>query len=211
MELVLNVEARSQTGREARQVRAEGLVPGVVYGQGQQATTLQFKEIDLVRLMRAGGASQLIELQGLGKQSVHALLREVQRHPTRRNILHVDFYQVQMNVALQTEVPVHFAGSSPAIIQGALLNHQLERIQIECLPADIPEGFSVDLGLLKTMDDEIHVSDLAEMPGVRVLHAPDEVIVSLTPPRKLEAEEPAEIAEVVMPERIGEDDEADAE
>ncbi|RME86446.1 MAG: 50S ribosomal protein L25/general stress protein Ctc [Caldilineae bacterium] len=207
MELVLNVEPRTQTGHQAHQVRAAGLVPGVVYGQGQEAQPLQFKEIDLVRLLRAGGASQLIQLKGLGKKPMHVLLREVQRHPTRRTIMHVDFYRVQMDVAVRTEVPIHLVGESPAVKGGAVLLHNLDRIEVECLPRAIPEAFEVDLSVLESIDDVIHVSDLPTIDGVTILNDPEETIVSLTIPRKLaeELEEEAEEAAAAEAEEAAEE------
>lgn len=202
MQQVLHVELRSQTGSAAKKVRHAGMVPGVVYGQGQAATPMQFKEFDLLKILRAGGPSQLIELQGLGGASTHVLLREVQRHPTRRNILHADFYRVQMDVAVRTEVPVHYSGDSEAIRNGAVLIHHLDKIHIECLPARIPEAFTVDLSKLVTFDDVIRVSDLAQFEGVSIHDDPDDVVVSVAPPRIHEEEEIAPVAEVSEPEVI---------
>ncbi len=202
MQLVLNVEPRTQTGSRAKKVRQAEMVPGVVYGQGKPATNLQFKEFDLVKLLRSGGVSQLIELQGLGGGSVFALLREVQRHPTRRSILHVDFYQVQMDVAVRTDIPVHFMGESEAIKGGAVLIHHLDKIHVECLPRDIPEHFSIDLSKLAGIDDVIRVSDLVAAPGVAIHHEADEVVVSLAPPRVHEEEEVVAAAETAEPEII---------
>lgn len=114
MDLILDVQPRQQTGSKIKQVRAEGYVPGVVYGQGGAATHLKFKEIDLVRLLRAGAATQLMQLSGLEARPMPVLMRQVQRHPTRHHMLHVDFYAVQMNVAVRTEVPITFQGVSSA-------------------------------------------------------------------------------------------------
>lgn len=196
MDLILNVQPRTETGRHAKQVRHAGFVPGVVYGQGKDARPLQFREIDLVRLIRHGASSQLVELQGLDKDSLHTLLREVQRHPTRHTILHADFYEVQMNVVIRTEVPVHFEGESPAMVEGgAILIHNLDRIEVECLPRDIPDRFVLNLDLLETIDDVVHVSDLAIPENVTIVNDPEDVIASLTIPRKLAEEEELEAEE----------------
>lgn len=204
MDYVLNVEPRSQVGRAVKHVRAEGLVPGNLYGQGRPATAIQFKQIDLVRLMRQGAASQLIELHGLGKEPRLVLLREVQQHPTRRTMLHVDFFEVQMDVAIRTDVPVHFVGESLAIKGGAVLIHHLDTIEIECMPRAIPEFFQADLSKLETLDDVIKVSDLPVPEGVEVLASPDDIVVSLTISRKMAEEEEEEMEEggVVEPEVI---------
>lgn len=185
MEYILNVEQRTKTGPHVKDIRAQGMVPAVVYGQGKEATLISFKEIDLVRLLRQGAGSQLIQLNGLGKKPRFVLLREVQRHPTRRNLLHVDFYEVQMGVAITTEVPVHFEGESLALKSGAVLIHHLDAVEIECLPRAIPEALVADLSKLETVDDSIKVSDLAIPEDVKVLQDPDDLVVSLAISRKL--------------------------
>lgn len=202
MQQILSVEPRSQTGSAAKKVRHAGMVPGVVYGQGQAATPMQFKELDLLKILRAGGPSQLIELQGLDGASLHVLLREVQRHPTRRNILHADFYRVQMDVAVRTEVPVHFSGESEAIRNGAVLIHHLDKLHVECLPARIPVAYTVDISKLVSFDDVIRVSDLIQFEGVSIHHDADEVVVSVAPPRVLEEEGAAPGVETAEPEVI---------
>lgn len=202
MQQILSVEPRSQTGSAVKKVRHEGMVPGIVYGQGQAATPMQFKEFDLLKILRAGGPSQLIEIQGLGGSGMHVLLREVQRHPTRRNILHADFYRVQMDVAVRTEVPVHFSGESEAIRNGGVLIHHLDKVHVECLPARIPEAYTVDLGTLVSFDDVIRVSELPQFEGVSLHHDADEVVVSVAAPRLHEEEIGAPAAEALEPEVI---------
>lgn len=190
MDYVLNVEPRTETGRHVKHVRKAGYVPAVVYGQGQPATPIQFREIDMARILRAGGLSQLIMLKGLGKKPVNVLIKEIQRHPIRRTILHVDFYSVQMDVKIQTEVPVHTTGESEALKGGAVLIHHMDVIPVECLPGDIPEYLVADLSKLKDLDDVITVADLPVPEHVEVLADPNAPVFSLTISRKL-AEEAA--------------------
>ncbi len=205
MDYSLDVQPRTQTGSRTKLVRADGFVPGVVYGQGKDAQALQFRESELMRLLREGGANQLIELQGLDKKSVHVLMREMQQDPARRNILHVDFYQVQMDVMVRTEASIHFVGESPAIKAGAILIHTLDTIEIECLPGDIPEAFVVDLGILETEDDVVRISDLTVPKGVTILNAEaDDVVASVTIPRILEEDEDAETDEFAFEEGAAE-------
>jgi len=201
MDYSLNVQPRTQTGSRIKQVRADGYVPGVVYGQGNDAQALQFNEKELMRLLRDGGGNQLIELNGLGKKSMHVLMREMQRDPARRNVLHVDFYQVQMDVVVRTEASINYEGESDAIKAGAILIHNFDYIEIECLPSDIPDGFSVDLALLETEHDVIRISDLAVPEGITILNAePNDVIASVTIPRILEEDEEEEIDEFAVEE-----------
>jgi len=205
MNYSLNVQPRTQLGSQAKKVRSEGYVPGVVYGQGNDAQALQCNERDLMRLLRDGGGHQLIELNGLGKKSMHVLLREMQQDPARRNVLHVDFYEVQMGVVVRTEASINFVGESPAIKAGAILIHHLDNIEIECLPRDIPDGFVVDLAMLKTEEDVVRISDLAIPEGITILNAESgDVIASVTIPRILEEDEDVETDEYALDEGASE-------
>jgi len=185
MDYVLNVEPRTETGRHVKRVREQGYVPAVLYGQGKEAQSIQFREIDLVRILRSGGYSQLIELSGLEKKPVNALIKQLQRHPVRRTILHVDFYKVQMDVKIQTDVPVHMVGESEAVRGGAVIIHHMDTVPVECLPGDIPEAFVADMSKLETLDDVITVADLSVPEGVEVLADPDAPVIGLTISRKL--------------------------
>ncbi len=191
MDYVLNVEPRHITGRRVKHVREDGFVPGVLYGQGADAEPIQFREIDLVRILRGGGSSQLITLNGLGNVSVNALIKEVQRHPVRRSLLHVDFFKVRMDVKIQTDVPVHMVGESDAVKGGAVIIHHMDAIPVECLPGNIPSFFEADMSKLKTLADVITVADLPTFEGVDVLAESKAPVISLTISRKL-AEDAAE-------------------
>ncbi len=201
MDFSLDVQHRTQTGSRTKLVRAAGYVPGVVYGQGNDAQALQFKESELMRILRDGGGNQLIELTGMDKKSMHVLMREIQQDPARRNILHVDFYKVQMDVIVRTEASIIFEGESEAIKAGAILIHNFDNIEIECLPSDIPDGFVVDLSILETEHDVVRISDLAVPEGVTILNAePNDVVVSVTIPRILEEDEEEEVDEFALEE-----------
>ena len=188
MEHVLNVESRTITGRHVKHVRHQGYVPGVLYGQGDDAQSIQFREIDMVRILRGGGYSQLIGLEGLEKSPVNVLIKEIQRHPVRRTILHVDFYKVQMDVKIQTDVPVHMVGESPAVHEGAVIIHHMDAITVECLPGNIPEAMIADMSRLETLDDVITIADIPVPEGVEVMAEPAAPVISLTISRKLAEE-----------------------
>ena len=207
MDYVLSVESRTESGRHVKHVREQGYVPAVIYGQGEDAVSIQFREIDLVRILRSGGYSQLIELTGLEKKPVNALIKEIQRHPVRRSIMHVDFYKVQMDVKIQTDVPVHMVGESEAVRGGAVIIHHMDTIPVECLPGNIPESFVADMSKLETLEDVITVADLPVPEGVEVLADPNAPVIGLTISRKL-AEDAAFVEEG---EEAGEEGEAEEE
>jgi len=189
MDYVLPVEARSETGAHVKHVRNAGYVPGVMYSQGQEATPLQFNELDLTRILRSGGLSQLISLEGLGQEPVNVLIKEIQRHPVRRSVLHIDFYKVRMDVKIQTDVPVRMEGESDAVKGGAVLIHHMDTIPVECLPGNIPDAFVVDMSKLQEMSDVIAIRDLIAPEGVEILAEPAAPIISLTISRKLAEDE----------------------
>jgi large subunit ribosomal protein L25 len=115
-------------------------------------------------------------------------------------MLHVDFFEVQMGVAIRTDVPVRFVGESLALKSGAVMIHHLDTIEIECLPRAIPEFFEADLSKLETLEDVIKVSDLPVPEEVEVLASPDDIVVSLTISRKLAESEEEEEEEGGMAE-----------
>ena len=173
----------------------------MVYGHNTPTVAIQVQEADIEHTLRSAGFTHLIELaiangSGSGKQMV--IVREVQRHPIRRSLLHVDFYRVVMTEKLRLEVPVHLVGESPAVQEGATLVQNLNAIEIECLPADIPEAIQVDLSGLTLAAHSITVGDVAVPPRVQVITAPETVIVSVVAARAAEEEEAA--AEVAAEE-----------
>jgi large subunit ribosomal protein L25 len=121
------------------------------------------------------------------------LAREVQRHPTKSQVLHVDFYRVLMSETMQATVPVVIVGTSPAVINNmAALVQSLDSIQVECLPGDLPDAFEVDISILERTDQNILLSDLVVPEGVTILDDTETVLFSLAAARALEEEEEEE-------------------
>lgn len=192
--ITLNAQPRSTVGRSVKQLRRQGWIPAVVYGHNTPTVAIQVQEADIEHTLRSAGFTHLIELaiangSEAGKQMV--IVREVQRHPIRRSLLHVDFYRVVMTEKLRLEVPVHLVGESPAVKEGATLVQNLNAIEIECLPADIPEAIQIDLSGLTLAAHSITVGDVAVPPRVQVITDPETVIVSVVAARAAEEEEEA--------------------
>ena len=184
----LTAEKRTVTGKQVRQLRREGWVPGVMYGHGFEAVTLQFEERSLAHILSKVGGSQLVGINVKGdKQPEMALVRDVQRDPIRRNFLHVDFYRVRMTERLTAEVPLVVVGQSAVIEAGeGILLQGISAIEVECLPGDLVDAIEVDLSYLVEIDQGIYVRDLAVPTGIDVLTDVDEMILRIVP---LEAEE----------------------
>jgi large subunit ribosomal protein L25 len=176
--MVLEVSRRNVQGKHVRHLRAEGIVPGVIYGPTFESLPVQVEWIKLRPVLRAAGGSHLIQLTVEG-ETHNTLVREVQRDPIRGEVLHIDFYRVRMDVVLRTDVPISLAGSDALITKnGGVVTHEMTSIQVECLPGNLPAEIEIDLSLLKEVGDSLLVKDLPELPGVTYLVGADNVVVS---------------------------------
>lgn len=212
--IVLQTAKRTVTGKEVRHLRREGIIPGVLYGPGLEPLSLQVPWTDLRSVLLHAGGSRVIELSVDGEK-YNALVRSVQRTPIRGDVMHIDFYRVQMDVAIRTEVPVVLTGNADAIEDAdGVLVHELMSLTVECLPGDLPSEITVDVSGLTEVGQMILVSDLPELPGVTYHDGPDTVIVSTTYQQRAteeeeEEEEAVEAEEGEEPELIRRQDEED--
>jgi len=202
----LKAKQREKRGKSAvKKLRAQGEVPAVIYGEGLASTPLQVRELDLKSALRTeAGVHALINLEiegSEGSRTETVIIKEIQRHPIRDNYLHADFYKVAMDKKIETAVPIVLTGESPGVKMGGVLQHGLWEIEIECLPADIPEHLEVDVSSLE-IGDTIKTSDLVIPEGVKLLSSPDEIVVHVLPPTIQKEEVVA--PEVVEPEVVGE-------
>lgn len=205
--LVLKVEPREVTGRRpVRRLRRAGLIPAVLYGPGVAPRNLQANAIDVERILRKGGTTQLVDLEITGeKRPVKVLIREVQRHPVKRFLLHVDFVQVSLREKLEVEVPIVLVGKSPAVAAGVgTVNQVLDTVAVRCLPADIPSHIEVDLSMLTQEHDVIRAEDLSLPERVELAEEPDAAVVVLEylTAEEEEVEEEVAVEEAAEPEVI---------
>jgi large subunit ribosomal protein L25 len=194
----LRAEPRTLTGKKAKRLLRQGIIPGALYDSKGQSQPVQFSERELLRVLHEAGTTHLIELELDGKR-VSTLLREVDREPITTRIRHVSLWAMPMDEPIETEVPITFTGESEAIRAGGILIHPVEKLTVRCLPRDIPEAIVVDISALREFGDSIHVRDLTLPPGVQVLDDPDETVITVAAP-KVAAEE--EVAEEMTAEAI---------
>ena len=126
----------------------QAMVPAVVYGGKQEPQNIQVNERELGRLLSHGGALHLVDLVGDTFPQTRALIREVQRHPVRRNLLHVDFVRVASDQKMRISVPLHLTGHAPAVELGAVVLQNVDSLEIECLPDDMPTSIEIDVSSL---------------------------------------------------------------
>lgn len=211
--LELQAEIRKVTGRKVKQLRQEGLVPAILYGNAD-TTPLQVSAKTLGKVLEAGGGHQLVSLKIDRRRPQLTLLRDVQRDPVRRNLLHVDFYAVKMDQKITATIPVVLEGESPAVEAGGVLSHSMNSIEVECLPNDLIDTIVVNVDGLANINDLITVADLDVPSSVKLLAEPDAVIVKVQPPQvaeeleEMEEEEKAAEPEVVRRARAEEEKEA---
>lgn len=198
----IQAESRKDEGKGAsRRLRHAGLVPAVVYGGKSAPASIQLEhEKTWLISQNEWFYSSIIDLDVDGKvESV--LLRDIQRHPYKQRIMHIDFQRVDANQALRTSVPLHFVNGekSPAgKTAGVVIMHELTQIEVSCLPKDLPGNIEVDLSELKA-GDTVHLSQVKLPAGVEIpqlkLGADHDVAVVVARMARGEAEEAGEGAE----------------
>jgi large subunit ribosomal protein L25 len=197
----LAAEKRTVIGKQVKQLRRQGWVPGIMYGHDFDPVPLQFEERSLRQVLSSVGGSQLIGVKVKGnKQPEMALIRDVQRDPIKGTFLHVDFYRVKMTERLTAEVPLIITGGSPVIeAREGILLQGVTSIEVECLPGDLVDAIEVDLSDLVEIDQGIYVRDLAVPAGIDVLTDRDEMIVRIVPLEEEELLEEEEVEEELIP------------
>lgn len=206
-QIKLSARPRSESGRNAvKQVRARGGVPAVIYGSHDQATNLEVsrREIDAL-LKHAVGENILVELEiedGGKKSNRLSLIQEVQHHPLRGDILHVDFHAVSMTEEITADIVIEAFGEADGVKNfGGLLEQSMRSVSIRCLPQNLPEIIRVDVSPMK-IGDSVHVRDLPLPAGVTAVDDADLTVLTVAEPTV--AEEPVAAAAPAAPEVIKE-------
>lgn len=190
-ELKIEATHRSLTGRKVSQLRRQGLVPVVVYGNVKEPESLQVQDRELERALHAGGATRVVEVAVKGGSIHNVLVKNVQREPVYHKLLHADFYAVNMAVKQRVAVPITLVGKPAGTATGVMVLQIHEAIHIEALPADIPSEIEVDISAL-TLDRPITVADLPVINGISYLDHDEEILVNMQETRAEVAEEAAE-------------------
>jgi large subunit ribosomal protein L25 len=188
----LKVSQRDTFGsRATRRLRREGLVPGIVYGQGGEARPFQVPARELRVLLSEGHT--LLDLELDGSKAVPVVIKEQQHHPVRGDVLHLDCLEVRLDEEIQSEVPIELEGAdqAPGVREGGVLEHVTREVTVEALPTEIPERITVDVSEME-INDTINLASVAIPSGVKLMaDEPEEItIATLSPPRVEEEPEP---------------------
>ncbi len=188
----LSVEPRTLFGSgPSGRYRREGKVPATVYGLDSDPQSVLCNARELERILHgASGANTLITLN-LGDGDALALARQIQRHATRGDLVHVDFVRISRTIAVTAEIPLHLEGEAPGSRQGGLLEQLLFSVTVEAMPGNIPNELVIDVSTLE-LGDQIHVSDLEVAAGVEIQQEADALVAQVAIPRGLGDEEEGE-------------------
>ena len=194
----VSAEVRSGYGKNAaRQLRSQGRIPAVLYGQQEAALSLTVDPKDLLAILHsAAGHNTIFSLEVKDQGTTSVMLKEWQLDPIKETLLHADFLRIAMNNALQVSVPVMPVGVATGVKdQGGIFEFVLRQLEVECLPADIPEHITADISQLE-IGSNLRVSDLPENPRLKVLSDPGLVVAHVVAPKE---EEAAAAEEAVAP------------
>ncbi len=199
----LKAQRRTLLGKKVKRLRREGKLPAVLYGPTvQEPIPLVLDYTEAFKTIRSLGPSALIDLEVEG-ETYTTIIRERQRDVITGKLLHVDFQAVSMTEEVESEVSIVLKGEAPAAKHyGATIVQELETLDVEALPQNLPESIVVDISVLEEPGDTITVGDLVLPPGVKVLNPPDEVIVAAVGPEEEAEEEEMEMVEGAEPEVI---------
>jgi large subunit ribosomal protein L25 len=201
----ISVHRRAGAGTSAaRKLRRSGLIPAVVYGRKRAAISVHVQADEFEDKLTHLEGSHLIRLvhQDGGGGELHdraVLLREVQRHPVSGDILHADFFEVDLTQRLTVSVPVHYVGKAVGVVAGGILQPVLREVEVECLPTEIPDFLEVDVSALG-IHEAVHLSELQLPEGVVAVGDPAQTLVTVLPPTVEEVRPGAEAPEAAAAE-----------
>ncbi|MFA5356509.1 MAG: 50S ribosomal protein L25 [Candidatus Omnitrophota bacterium] len=215
-EIILEIQPREETGKsKVKELREKGFIPAIIYAEGKKSQNIKVSHKELwhqIHQHRLEGVVITLKIAGDKQKGKSCLIKEIQYDPVKGDIIHVDFNEISLTKAIKVNIPVVAKGEPVGVKQeGGSLEHILWEIEVECLPTDIPKDIEIDISQLK-IGDAIHIKDISFPAGVKVLNAPDSMVLSVTEPVKEEAAEPAaEGEEAKEPEVIKEKKEVPSE
>ncbi|TET45814.1 50S ribosomal protein L25 [candidate division TA06 bacterium] len=201
----LNATVREEKGKQAgKKLRKKGYVPGVMYGHGESAIPLAIESKALSQILeKSSGDNIIFNVKIEGREDAKAVLKEIQRDPVSREIMHVDFQHVHAGEVLTVQVPIILTGSSPGVKEGGILEHILRKVEVRCLPSQLPDHLVIDISQLG-LGDLLHVKDLAT-GALKILDDSEMPVVSILVP-KAKVEVPVAAEEVPEEEAAAEEE-----
>jgi len=199
-QLNLKTSNREVSGKGVKLLRAQGITPLHLFGHGVESLALQAETTTVEKSISQAGETRLIYLTvDKERKARPVLVREIQRDPLSRRLIHVDFYQVKMDEKVEVEVPIILVGKAPALdVKGNVIQQELESLTVEAFPDKIPTHISVDVSSLAEVGHLIRVSDIKVESGIDISTHADRVIVTVVAHAEEKVEEKAPVKEVVV-------------
>ena len=173
--IIIEAEPREIPGKQVGQLRRDGWIPGVIYGR-KEPVAVQMEQKALRRALRTVGTTHLADVK-VGGQLRTVLVREIQQHATRGDLVHIDFMEVDMKSKLRASAELVTVGVAAPEAEGlGAATLMLREVDIECLPDDLVAEIEIDLSAIKTADDTIYVKDITAPKGVEILTDPEQVV-----------------------------------
>ena len=182
--LDIEVKAREAGSKhQARRLRREGKIPAVLYGPKVESLALELNRKDFSNRVAGLEGSHLVRLKSASTTLADkvALVKEMQYHPITGDVIHADFYEVDLTARIEVSVPLHFVGKGAGVVRGGILQPIVREIQVECLPLDIPQFFNVDVSALD-IGDSVHIEDLPMPEGVTDVYDSNFALVTIATP-----------------------------
>jgi large subunit ribosomal protein L25 len=215
MDTVLRAQIRDGRGKgDARKLRAQGMVPGVLYGHGVEPVALSLSSQDLLHFFRSThGATTVFDLEVDGTKHM-AIAREIQRDHLHGRYVHIDFLAVRRDEKVKMSIEIHEIGEAPGVKTGGVIEHHLRDVEVECLPGNVPEQITADISSLE-LGDMLRLGDIPAPSGVTFLTDLETPVISVVTPAALRTEAdlllPGEEAPVAEVEEAPEEGEAEGE
>jgi large subunit ribosomal protein L25 len=192
------VQPRDVTGsRAARRLRKAGLIPGVLYGHGNEATMIAVDPHALRAALSTGAGTHAVlavNVEG-HKRAHHAVVKEMELDPVKSTVTHIDLQEIRLDETIETTVAVRFEGEAKGVKAGGMLDESTREVTIKCLVTAVPEHFVLDISEMD-INDTAKVGDLVVPEGLEIVDDPEQVLCSVLPPRKVEEEAEEGAAEV---------------
>lgn len=198
----LNVKTRTVLGKRVKHLRKEGLIPAELFGRGLENRHLTVSEKEFNKIYEKAGEHTLINVVTEEGERLPAFITDVSREPLSGKLLSIDLHQVKMDEKTRVKVPIEFLGEAPAVKAGFVVVKVLGEVEVEALAVSIPPKFEIDLSNLEKAGDSLSAKDIKVPDGVRILSAPETVIVTVTEKQKEEVAPPPAVETEVMPEEI---------
>ena len=180
----LSASVRAETGKgAARKIRQAGNIPAVIYGHGREPQSLTLNTRDTDKLLKTIAISSTVIELDIDGQTARTLIREVQRHPFKRTITHIDFQELVAGETVSVQIPIVYVGVPEGVrLEGGLLDQIMHQLHVEVDPSSIPNHIDVDVSALK-VGKSLHVSDLVLAAGIKVLDEPGNTVCIVQVPK----------------------------